>query len=146
MILLGIFAAVLSGMLMSIQGVCNTGASRSAGLWTTGAFVSLTAAAVCLCIRLFAGRGEGGFSALTEIRPRWLLLGGLFGACITGTVVLSISRLGTARAELVIVAAQLIAAYCISVNGWLHSEAEPFSWRRLFALCVTLAGVIWYGL
>ncbi|MBR6106441.1 MAG: DMT family transporter [Oscillospiraceae bacterium] len=144
--MLGILAAVLSGALMSIQGVCNTGASKAAGLWTTGAFVSLTAAAVCLCVRLFAGRGEGGFSALADIQPRYLLLGGLFGAFITGTVVLSISRLGTARAELIIVVAQLIAAYCISVFGWLHSEAEPFAWRRLLALCVTLAGVIWYGL
>ncbi|MBR3268681.1 MAG: DMT family transporter [Oscillospiraceae bacterium] len=144
--MVGILAAALSGVLMSVQGVCNTGASKTAGLWTTGAFVSLTAGAVCLCIRLFAGRGEGGFSALPEVQPRYLLLGGLFGALITGTVVFGISRLGTARAELVIVVAQLAAAYCISVFGWLQSEQEPFLWRKLLALCVALAGVIWYSI
>ncbi|MBQ8921145.1 MAG: DMT family transporter [Oscillospiraceae bacterium] len=144
--MLGILAAALSGLLMSVQGVCNTGVSKSAGLWTTGAFVSLTAGAVCLCIRLFAGQGEGGFSALSGVQPRYLLLGGLFGALITGTVVFSISRLGTARAELVIVVAQLITAYGISVFGLLRSEQEPFSWGKLAALCTAHAGVIWYSL
>ena len=146
MMILGILAAALSGILMSVQGVCNTGVSKSAGLWTTGAFVSLTAGVLCLGIRLIAAQDEGGFRMLAQIQPRYLLLGGLFGALITGTVVFSISRLGTARAELVIVVAQLIAAYGISVFGWLQSEQEPFAWRRLAALGVTLAGVVWYSL
>ncbi len=146
MLLAGILAAVLSGVLMSIQGVCNTGVSKSAGTWTTAAFVSLTAGAVSLGIRLLAGKHESGFSALAQVQPRYLLLGGLFGAFITGTVVLSIARLGTARAELIIVTAQLIAAYGIAVTGWLHAEQEPFSWRKFLALCTALGGVIWYSL
>ena len=32
MIMIGILAAVLSGVLMSVQGVCNTAVSKSAGL------------------------------------------------------------------------------------------------------------------
>lgn len=145
MIWLGILIAALSGLLMSVQGVCNTGVSKTAGLWVTGAFVSLTAAAVCLLLWLFTGR-EGSFSALAEIRPRYLLLGGVFGAFITGTVVYGIAKLGTARAELVIVISQLITAYVISVTGLLQSEQEPFSWRKLCALAVSLAGVVWYSL
>ena len=144
MIWLGILIAALSGLLMSMQGVCNTNVSKAAGLWVTGVFVSLTAAAVCLLLWLFTGR-EGSFSALLSLRPRYLLLGGVFGALITGTVVYGIGRLGTARAELVIVIAQLISAYAISVTGWLQSEQEPFSWRKLAALSVSLAGVIWYS-
>ena len=85
------------------------------------------------------------FSALTELRPRYLLLGGVFGAFITGTVVYGIAKLGTARAELVIVISQLITAYTVSVTGWLQSEQEPFSWRKLAALAVSLAGVVWYS-
>lgn len=145
MVWIGILIAALSGMLMSVQGVCNTGVSRDAGLWVTGTFVSLTAAAVCLLIWLFSGR-EGSFSALLHVHPRYLLLGGVFGALITGTVVLGIARLGTARAELIIVISQLITAYCISVFGWLQSEQEPFAWRKLLALLLSLAGVVWYSL
>ena len=72
MLLAGILAAVLSGVLMSIQGVCNTGVSKSAGTWTTAAFVSLTAGAVSLGIRLLAGKHESGFSALAQVQPRYL--------------------------------------------------------------------------
>ena len=129
---------------MSVQGVCNTGVSQSAGLWVTGTFVSATAAAVCLLAWLFTGR-DGSFSALLSVRPRYLLLGGLFGAGITGTVVLAISKLGTAKAELVIVLAQLLTAYLLAVTGWLQSEREPFSWQKLLALAVSLIGVIWYN-
>lgn len=145
MVWLGILIAALSGALMSVQGVCNTGVSKEAGLWVTGTFVSLTAAAVCLLLWLFSGR-EGAFSALMHVQPRYLLLGGVFGALITGTVVLGIARLGTARAELVIVISQLLTAYCISVFGWLQSEQEPFAWRKLAALLLALGGVIWYSL
>ena len=144
MLWIGILIAVLSGALMSVQGVCNTGATKAAGLWVTGTFVSLTAAAVCLLLWFVTGR-EGDFSALMQIRPRYLLLGGVLGAFITGTVVLSIAKLGTARAEMVIVLAQLATAYVISVCGWLGSEQEAFSWSRLCALGIALAGVMWYS-
>ncbi len=143
MLLIGILTAALSGILMSVQGVCNTAVSKNAGIWTTGVFVSLTAALVCFLIRMFGGTGED-FSMLWTIRPKYLLLGGLFGALITGTVVYSISRLGTAKAELVIVVSQLAAAYCIALTGWFGAEQEPFSLRRLLALGLAVGGVILY--
>ena len=143
MFLFGILAAVLSGVLMSVQGVCNTAVSKSAGLWTTGVFVSLTAALVCCVIRV-AGGNQEDYQMLLQIQPRYLLLGGLFGALITGTVVFSIAKLGTAKAELVIVVSQLIAAYCIALGGWFGSAQEAFSARKMLALAVTLGGVVWY--
>ncbi len=142
---LGIVAAVCSGILMSVQGVCNTGVSEKAGLWVTGAFVSLSAAVVCWLIWMCTGR-DGNFGALGEVTPQYQLLGGVFGAVITGTVVYSISQLGTAKAELVIVAAQLAAAYVLALTGWLGSARETFAWQKLAALAVTAAGVIWYNL
>lgn len=144
MLLSGILAAICSGILMSVQGVCNTSVSKTAGLWTTGVFVSLTAAMVCFLIRVTGGNKED-FTLLWQVQPRYLLLGGLFGALITGTVVFSIARLGTARAELIIVISQLAAAYCIALTGWFGSEQEPFSLRRMLALFLAAAGVIWYS-
>lgn len=145
MLILGILIAVLSGTLMSVQGVCNTGLSRTAGLWVTGAFVSLTAAVVCFAIWLCSGK-QGDFASVVDVRPRYLLLGGVFGALITGTVVFAIAKLGTAKAELFIVVAQLLTAYLLSVTGWLGSAQEAFSWQKLAALGVSLCGVIWYSL
>ncbi len=145
MLWIGILTAVCAGILMSVQGVCNTTVTDTAGLWTTAAFVSLTALPVCLLLRIFSGE-QGGFSLLQSVHPRYLLLGGIIGAVITGTVVISIGKLGTARAELIIVVSQLIAAYCIALTGWFGSAQEAFSWRKLFALTAALGGVIWYCL
>lgn len=145
LLIFGILIAALSGILMSVQGVCNANVSQQAGLWVTGTFVSFTAAAVCLTLWFLTGR-TGDFSVLLGIRPRYLLLGGVFGAFITGTVVYAIAKLGTAKAELIIVIAQLIAAYVLSITGWLSSNQEPFAWQKFFALAVSLAGVIWYSL
>ena len=145
MILTAVLTAVLSGILMSVQGVWNASVSKTAGLWTTGVFVSLTAALVCFLIRVSGGNAED-FSLLSAVRPRYLLLGGLLGALITGTVVYSITRLGAARAELMIVTAQLAAAYCISLTGWFGAAQESFSWRRLLALCLAAGGAVLYSL
>ena len=39
----GMIVGVISGALMSIQGVFNTGVTKQAGLWVTAGFVQLTA-------------------------------------------------------------------------------------------------------
>ena len=44
----GILVAVLSGLLMSVQGVFNTQVTKQTSLWVSSAFVQLTALAVCL--------------------------------------------------------------------------------------------------
>lgn len=143
MFMTGILIAALAGILMSVQGVCNTGLSEKTNLWLTSTFVSMTAAIVCLVLWLLTGR-ESGVSDLLAVQPRYRLLGGLFGAAITGSVVYAIARLGTAKAELVIVVAQLAAAYLLALTGWLGSAQETFSLQKLFALLLACGGVIWY--
>ena len=46
--MIGIFIALLSGALMSIQGVFNTEVTERTSIWVAGAFVQLTALIVCL--------------------------------------------------------------------------------------------------
>ena len=65
----------------------------------------------------FTGREE--ISALWQVRPRYLLLGGLFGAAITYTVIQGMKDLGPAKAVLLIVTAQLATAYLIEIFGCL---------------------------
>lgn len=43
----GILIALLSGALMSIQGVYNTEMTKQTSLWLSSAFVQLTALLVC---------------------------------------------------------------------------------------------------
>ena len=48
----GIIAALISGTLMSVQGVFNTQVTRQTGTWVTNTFVQFTAFLVCLLIWL----------------------------------------------------------------------------------------------
>ena len=46
--MIGFLIALISGALMSVQGVFNTQVTKSSSIWTASAFVQLTALAVCL--------------------------------------------------------------------------------------------------
>mgnify|MGYP005805502615 CR=1 FL=1 len=46
--MLGILIALLSGTLMSVQGVFNTEVTKQTSLWVSSAFVQFTALLVCL--------------------------------------------------------------------------------------------------
>ena len=54
--MIGFFIALLSGALMSVQGVFNTQVTKTTGMWVSNAWVQLTAFAVCLAAWLIAGR------------------------------------------------------------------------------------------
>ena len=83
--MVGFFIALLSGALMSIQGVFNTEVTKTTGMWVGNAWVQLTAFAVCLIAWLIAGRDNP--MVLMKVEPRYLLLGGVIGAGITLTVI-----------------------------------------------------------
>ena len=46
--MIGFLIALVSGALMSIQGVFNTQVTKASGIWTASAFVQFTALLVCL--------------------------------------------------------------------------------------------------
>ena len=48
--MIGFFIAVISGLLMSVQGVFNTHVTRTTGMWVANVFVQFTAFLVCIAI------------------------------------------------------------------------------------------------
>ena len=89
----GFLIALLSGALMSVQGVFNTQVTKSTGIWVSNGWVQLSAFALCVVVWLATGRES--VSTLWEVRPHYMLLGGVIGAGITWTVIQSVSALGT---------------------------------------------------
>ena len=138
----GMIAALVSGALMSIQGVFNTQVTEKTGSWITNTFVQLTGFLVCLCIWFIKERNMTSFSNLMTVEPKYLLTGGIFGAFITFTVIMGMSSLGPAKAVMVIVAAQLIVAYLIEVFGWFGVEKVGFDWMKLLGTLLFLAGIV----
>lgn len=137
----GCVVALISGILMSVQGVWNAGVTKQSGVWIASAFVQFLALLVCAAAWFVTGR-QGTITDLFHVQPKYLLLGGALGAFITYTVIESMNRLGPARSAMLIVCAQLIAAYLINLFGWFGAEKEMFEWRKLIGIAVFITGVI----
>lgn len=138
--MIGFFIALVSGALMSVQGVFNTQVTKSSSIWVANAFVQFTALLVCLGAWLITDRSS--FGALFKVEPKYMLLGGAIGAFITYTVIKSMEMLGPARAVMLIVIAQLIVAYVIEMLGWFGVEKQPLEWRKIIGMAVAIAGIV----
>ena len=136
----GILTAVISGVLMSVQGVFNTGLASETGIWISSAFVQLTAFVVCMAAWLFTGT-DSGFGELLAVDNKYRLLGGVMGAFITITVIKSVDKLGPAAGITTIVIAQTAMAYLIEVLGLFGTEKVPFTWRGIVGVALAVAGV-----
>ena len=66
----------------------------------------------------------------------------MIGAFITYTVVRAMSDLGTAKAEVTIVIAQIAVAYIIELFGIFGSKKVDFSWIKLLGLALAIGGVV----
>ena len=138
--MLGLFIALLSGALMSIQGVFNTEVTKNTSIWVSNSWVQFSAFLVCIIGWFVTGRNS--FSGLWQTQPKYMLLGGVIGAFITLTVIKSMGSLGPARAVMLIVISQLIVAYLIEIFGLFGTEKVAFEWRKLIRMAVSIIGII----
>ena len=125
----GFFTALISGALMSIQGVFNTEVTKQTSLWVSTGWVQLSAFMVCVLAWIFTGRQS--VSALWQVDNKYTLLGGVIGAFITITVIQSMGALGPAKAAMLIVISQLIVAYVIELLGMFGTMQQPFELRKI---------------
>jgi transporter family-2 protein len=137
----GFLIAVISGALMSTQGVFNTGVTKQTGIWVCAGFVQFTAFLVCLGAWTFTGR-KYGFGALLQVDHKYMLLGGILGAFITYTVIKSVDALGPARANMFIITAQLGVAYLIEIMGIFGTEKAPFECKKIIGMAVAITGIV----
>lgn len=137
--MIGFFIALLSGALMSVQGIFNTQVTKTTGIWVSNGWVQITAFAVCLAVWFFTGRDS--IATIGRVEPRYLLLGGVIGAGITWTVIRSVEALGPAKSALLIVVAQLAVSYLIQLFGLFGMDREPFSWRKFGGLLLSVIGI-----
>ncbi|MBQ9765866.1 MAG: DMT family transporter [Lachnospiraceae bacterium] len=136
----GIIIALVSGALMSIQGVFNTAVTKGTSMWVSNAWVQFTALIICLGGWFVTGRDS--FMQLAKVEPKYMLLGGVIGAFITLTVIKSMSSLGPAKAVMLIVVSQLLVAYLIEVFGLFGVEKVGFEWKKLIGMAMAIVGIV----
>ena len=122
----GFLIALLSGALMSVQGVFNTQVTKTTGMWVSNGWVQFSAFLLCAAAWLIAGRDSIG--NLWKVEPKYVLLGGVIGAGITWTVIK-------------IVISQLIVAYVIELLGLFGVDKEPLEIRKIIGMSIALIGV-----
>lgn len=138
--MIGFLIAMISGLLMSVQGVFNTQVTKTTGMWVANAFVQFTAFLVCIAIWAISDRTS--FGTLLKVEPRYMLIGGILGAGITYTVIKAMDMMGPAKAVMMIVTAQILAAYLIELFGLFGVEKQPFSWRKVIGILLAAGGII----
>ena len=116
----GFIVALVSGALMSIQGVFNTEVTKQTGTWLTNSFVQFTGFLLCLVIWFFKERKKHPPMEIFAVEPKYYLLGGVIGAFITFTV---------------------IVAYLIEVFGIFGVEKTGLDWMKLLGTGLFLAGI-----
>ena len=136
----GFFTALISGALMSIQGVFNTEVTKQTSLWVSTGWVQFSAFMVCVFAWLFTGRQS--ISALWQVDNKYTLLGGVIGAFITITVIQSMGTLGPAKAAMLIVISQLVVAYVIELLGMFGTTRQPLEWRKILGMLIAIAGIV----
>lgn len=139
-IMWGILTALLSGALMSVQGVFNTEVTKQSSLWVSTGWVQFSAFVVCMIAWVFTGRDSVG--ALWQVENKYTLLGGVIGAFITITVIQSMGALGPATAAMLIVISQLIVAYVIELFGMFGVDQQPFEWRKILGMLIAIVGIV----
>ncbi|NLI89008.1 MAG: DMT family transporter [Epulopiscium sp.] len=137
--MIGIIISLISGALMSIQGVFNTRVTESAGLWLTNTIVQGSAFLVCLIA--LALTKDGNINGLRDVNKLYLL-GGVLGAGITYTVIKGIDSLGPAYAIMLILIAQMSLAYLIELFGWFGSKSPGFEWHKLIGVAFMIGGIV----
>ena len=136
----GFIIALISGALMSVQGVFNTQVTKSSSLWAANSWVQLTAFIVCILAWFITGRQN--VWGMFYMENKYMLLGGVIGAFITLTVIKSMNILCPAKAVLLIVISQIIIAYLIDeVFGMFGVEKVDFQWSKLMGAIIAIVGI-----
>ncbi|OOB80557.1 MAG: hypothetical protein BEN19_04280 [Epulopiscium sp. Nuni2H_MBin003] len=131
--------AIISGLLMSIQGVFNTNLRNAVGAWFTNTITNGVAFLVSLIIVLYVK--DANITGLKSVNKLYLL-GGVLGVGIIYTVIVSITKLGPAKATMFILITQMTASYLIELLGLFGMEKGDFSWSKIGGIAMILTGIV----
>ncbi|MBD5137054.1 MAG: DMT family transporter [Lachnospiraceae bacterium] len=140
---MGFIIALISGVLMSVQGVFNTQVTKGTSMWVSNSWVQISAFIVCIGAWLFTDRKS--FMGLLNVSPKYMLLGGVIGAFITYTVIKSMAMMGPAKAVMIIVISQIVSAYLIELIGMFGVEKSDFQWQKFVWAAVATVGVFMFS-
>ena len=137
--LLSLLLALISGVLMAVQGSLNTTLSKVVGLLETTFIVHITGTILLMILLFILRMGRGNLYALPEA-PWYAYLGGVIGVGIIYLVAASIPEVGVANATTAIIIGQVLTAIIIDHFGAFGLEKMPYGWSQFLGLTLLVIG------
>jgi len=138
----GSAAAVVLSVLAGLAGSVQIAVMSQLGdrISTVGAlaFAALLTAVAAFVLLLLVRRSVAAYADAFR-QPWWMLLGGLMGLFIVGTITFAGVRIGVAATVGILIAGQLVMGAAIDRWGLLGSERIALHWPRV--LGIVLLGV-----
>jgi transporter family-2 protein len=137
--LMALGLAMVSGILMAVQGSLNTSLSKVIGLIETTFVVHVTGTIILLLVLFVFRMGKGNLNALPQA-PWYAYLGGLVGVFIIYLVAASIPKVGVANATTAIIVGQVLTAIIIDHFGGFGLEQFSCGWNEIAGLALLAIG------
>ena len=136
---LGIFYALLAGIIAATQNVFSAHIGGKLGMWEATLVVHSVGLIFALIMVHFFGNGN--LRNISEVNKLYLL-GGVLGVFIIFTIANSVSTLGASLSTVLMVIAQLFFSTLIDAFGIFGAEKIPFDSTKLVGLVIMIVGVI----
>lgn len=127
-----------AGTFLAIQSPVNAALSRHTGP-IEASFISFLTGTVALLIAcLIVGKGSV-FKAFEA--PSWQWIGGVLGASVVCSAIVSVPRIGVLSTSLAMILGNLAMAAAIDNFGWFDAPLHHFTMRRLIGFVLVFAGL-----
>ena len=137
-IIIIILIGLAGGVAVGLQSPLASMISQRLGLFESVFIVHIGGALIALIPLLIFG---GGKLAQWRSLPWYVLLAGIFGLVVIGSISYMIPRIGIAAAITTIVAGQLLVSIFLDHYGLLGSMERPLNLTRAIGLAVVMVGV-----
>jgi len=137
--MLALLLALISGVLMAIQGSLNSVLSKVIGLLEATFVVHVIGTAILLVLLFVPKLAKGNLLAWSQA-PWYSYLGGLLGVLIIYLVAASIPAVGVCNATTAIIVGQVLTAMLIDHFGGFGLERVPYSWSQFIGLILLAVG------
>ncbi|OOE12617.1 DMT family transporter [Fictibacillus arsenicus] len=136
---LGLFFAVLAGLLVGLQNIFNAKVNEQAGTWATTALVLGLGFLASMTLGLVF---EGSSLFIMDNMKTWHWFSGLIGVGVVVCLVQGTRLLGPTYAIAIVLTSQLGFALLWDSLGWFGLEKIPFTFQQLIGVLVIAGGVI----
>lgn len=133
-----VLLALAAGMSNGFQAPINAALSKYTGVLESSC-ISFTVGALALFVVAFIA-GKGAILNLTQAPP-YLWIGGMLGAVVVTSMLLTVTQVGAAVTISAVITGQMIAALVIDQTGFLGVPKHPIDLYRLGGIVFLGVGI-----